>query len=69
MNYVYSGHNCKILFIGDTAQLPPVGLLLSPALDADLLQLRYQTEVESIELNEVVRQEENSGILLMQLNS
>lgn len=63
MNYVYSGHNCKILFIGDTAQLPPVGLLLSPALDADLLQLRYQTEVESIELNEVVRQEENSGIL------
>ncbi len=63
MHYVYSGHNCKILFIGDTAQLPPVGLLLSPALDADLLQLRYQADVNSIELNEVVRQAENSGIL------
>ncbi len=61
--YVYSGHNCKLILIGDTAQLPPVHLDLSPALDADKLSLNYNKEVIKLELDEVVRQAEDSGIL------
>ncbi|MFL1895135.1 ATP-dependent RecD-like DNA helicase [Aquimarina sp. 2-A2] len=64
MLYVYSGHNCKILFIGDTAQLPPVKLEVSPALDPDTLSLGFNKEVTQIELDEVVRQAEDSGILM-----
>ena len=63
MQYVYSGHQCKLLLIGDKAQLPPVKSDLSPALDADKLSLNFNKTVSSIELDEVVRQEENSGIL------
>ncbi len=63
MQYVYSGHHCKLLLIGDTAQLPPVKLDLSPALDPNTLALNYNKEVTKMELDEVVRQEENSGIL------
>ncbi|MDC6389948.1 AAA family ATPase [Maribacter sp. PR1] len=62
--FVYSGHNCKLLLIGDTAQLPPVHLELSPALDEDKLALNYNKEVERLELDEVVRQAEDSGILV-----
>ena len=61
--YVYSGHNCKLVLIGDTAQLPPVNLELSPALDEDRLHLNYNKEVRMIELDEVVRQQLDSGIL------
>lgn len=64
MMFVYSGHNCKLMLIGDTAQLPPVHLVLSPALDADKLSLNYNKEVVRLELDEVVRQEEDSGILV-----
>lgn len=64
MQFVYSGYNCKILFIGDSAQLPPVKLLISPALDPVLLENRYFSEVTHIELDEVVRQEQSSGILV-----
>ncbi|WP_298504600.1 ATP-binding domain-containing protein [uncultured Maribacter sp.] len=64
IQFVYSGHNCKLLLIGDTAQLPPVHLSLSPALDADKLSLNYNKEVVKLELDEVVRQAENSGILV-----
>lgn len=63
MKYVYSGDNCKLLFIGDTAQLPPVHLTVSPALDSRVLESHYSKEVVAIELNEVVRQHEDSGIL------
>ena len=63
MMFVYSGHKCKLLLIGDTAQLPPVHLVLSPALDADKLSLNYNKEVIQLELNEVVRQAGGSGIL------
>ncbi|WP_396600986.1 ATP-dependent RecD-like DNA helicase [Algibacter sp. R77976] len=63
MKYVYSGHNCKLLLIGDTAQLPPVKLDLSPALDERTLALNYDKEVTRMELDEVVRQELDSGIL------
>ncbi len=64
MQYVYSGHQCKLLLIGDTAQLPPVKLNLSPALNEDNLSLNYNKLVTKMELDEVVRQEQNSGILV-----
>jgi len=60
---VYSGKNCKIIFIGDTAQLPPIKLNVSPALEARILELEYHKDVTEIELDEVMRQHENSGIL------
>lgn len=63
MQYVYSGHHCKLLLIGDTAQLPPVKLDLSPALDENILALNYNKQVTKMELDEVVRQEQDSGIL------
>ena len=64
ISYVYSGTNCKMILLGDTAQLPPVNLDVSPALDTEMLALHYDKEVRSIELDEVMRQEENSGILI-----
>jgi len=64
ISYVYSGVKCKLVLIGDTAQLPPVKLSLSPALDAHKLALNYNKDVDEIELDEVMRQHENSGILL-----
>jgi len=63
MQYVYSGHQCKLLLIGDTAQLPPVKLDLSPALNENTLSLNYNKQVTKMELDEVVRQELDSGIL------
>ena len=63
ISYVYSGVDCKLLLIGDTAQLPPVHLDISPALNCDTLELNYDKEVKTIELDEVMRQEEGSGIL------
>ncbi|MGV8094819.1 MAG: ATP-dependent RecD-like DNA helicase [Mangrovibacterium sp.] len=60
--YVYSGHNCRLIVVGDTAQLPPVGMDISPALDLEELEL-YGLQVTEYELKEVVRQEQNSGIL------
>ena len=63
MSYVYSGHKCKLLLIGDQAQLPPVKMDLSPALDARNLQMQFDKTVKSIELDEVMRQAETSGIL------
>jgi hypothetical protein len=52
-----------MVLLGDTAQLPPVNLDISPALDTQTLSLNYNKEVEYIELDEVMRQEEDSGIL------
>lgn len=63
IQYVYSGHQCRLLLIGDKAQLPPVKSDLSPALNADSLELTYQKEVTAIEMTEVVRQAESSGVL------
>jgi exodeoxyribonuclease-5 len=63
ISYVYSGHECKLIFIGDTAQLPPVKLNISPALEADVLQYDYHKNITEIELDEVMRQHENSGVL------
>ncbi|MBT8186671.1 MAG: AAA family ATPase [Croceitalea sp.] len=66
--FVYSGHQCKLILIGDTAQLPPVRLDLSPALDEGRLSLNYNKEVTKIELDEVMRQGYESGILLNATN-
>ena len=63
INYVYSKPGCKLILIGDTAQLPPVGISLSPALDEQKLEV-HGFDVKYIELTEVIRQSENSGILL-----
>ena len=63
ITYIYSGSNCKMILLGDTAQLPPVNLDISPALNTDSLELNYDKKVDWIELDEVMRQELNSGIL------
>ena len=63
MQYVYSGFKCKLLLIGDKAQLPPVKSELSPALDQQILDMHYNKKVITMELDEVVRQEKDSGIL------
>jgi len=62
IEYVYTGNNCKLILIGDTAQLPPVGLSLSPALEKETLR-NYNLSVTEIILNQVVRQKKKSGIL------
>lgn len=61
MHYVKSGTRCKVIIVGDSAQLPPVGFSLSPALDVTRLQC--YGKVKDIELKEVVRQTNESGIL------
>ncbi|MDO7545546.1 MAG: ATP-dependent helicase, partial [Flavobacteriaceae bacterium] len=63
ITYVYSGHKCKLVLVGDVAQLPPVHLSLSPALNEETLQFNYSKTVPLITLNEVVRQAADSGIL------
>lgn len=55
--------NCALLFVGDTAQLPPVGSLDGPALKPNYLETNFGLKVSTIELKEVVRQEKKSGIL------
>lgn len=62
IQYVYSGEGCRLLILGDTAQLPPVGEELSPALSATMLA-GYGLEVMEANLTQVVRQAESSGIL------
>ena len=62
VQFVYSGTGCRLLLMGDTAQLPPVGEEQSPALFADALK-GYGLEVQEVDLTQVVRQEQQSGIL------
>lgn len=63
VQYVSSGDQCKLIFVGDPAQLPPVHLNISPALDLDELTQFHFDEVFSIQLDIVVRQAQGSGIL------
>ena len=63
MQYVDAGTNCKLLMVGDPAQLPPVHLDISPALDGDYLSREFNKEVVECSLEEVVRQKTGSGIL------
>ena len=62
MQYVYSCNGCRLLLVGDTAQLPPVGETVSPALSRTMLE-GYGMEVTELCLTQVVRQLEESGIL------
>jgi len=62
--FVQAGENCRLLFIGDAAQLPPVGLEYSPALDVEFLSKSYHLSIDTFELTEVVRQSRKSGILV-----
>ena len=63
LEYVFSGERCRLLLIGDTAQLPPVESSESPALDCDYLKAEFPLTVASYELTEVKRQALASGIL------
>lgn len=63
IDYVFSQEGNRLLLIGDTAQLPPVGTLESPALERDYLQGNFRADVQAIELTEVMRQDIDSGIL------
>ena len=62
MQFVYNSQNCRMMLIGDKAQLPPVGEDESPALMADVLRC-YGMKVYECDLNQVLRQSEESGIL------
>lgn len=62
VQYVYSGENCRLILMGDVAQLPPVMQTESPALNPEILR-GYNLKVQEITLTQVVRQSENSGIL------
>ncbi len=66
--YVYSGTNCKLILIGDTAQLPPVGSTDSPALNPNYLKNNFHLNIFLFELTEVARQRLESGILLNATN-
>ena len=63
VHYVTNGEKCKLIFVGDTAQLPPVNLGLSPALDEQELAAQFNATIYSITLEDVVRQQAESGIL------
>ena len=63
IEYVFSGSCCKLLLIGDSAQLPPVGLDISPAMDFDILKNSFSLTLATYEMKEVMRQALDSGIL------
>ena len=63
LSYVFSGENCRLLLIGDTAQLPPVESQESPALDCEYLKAQFPITAATFELTEVKRQALESGIL------
>jgi tRNA A37 threonylcarbamoyladenosine biosynthesis protein TsaE len=62
IQFVYNGRNCRMLLIGDRAQLPPVGEEEGPALMSEALR-EYGLHVHECDLNEVLRQSQESGIL------
>ena len=64
VDYVFEHATNRLILVGDNAQLPPVGSLKSPALEFDYLKDRFGMNAREVELDEVLRQEEDSGILL-----
>lgn len=68
VQYIYEKKNNKLLLIGDTAQLPPVNQSLSPSLDAAYLTSNFRCSVQEIELRQVMRQAQESGILMNATN-
>lgn len=63
IEFVYMGTNCKLILVGDAAQLPPVGSIMSPALDPEVLA-GTGFALQKCELRQVIRQSEGSGILM-----
>ncbi|MDN3202523.1 ATP-dependent DNA helicase [Algoriphagus sediminis] len=63
IRYVFMGEENRLLLVGDLAQLPPVGSILSPALDSGYLQRQFCLKAEQMELKEVMRQRLESGVL------
>ncbi|RXQ90418.1 DUF2075 domain-containing protein [Ancylomarina salipaludis] len=63
IDYVSAGVNCRLILIGDVAQLPPIGIDVSPALDPKELESCYNLTVKEVVLTQVLRQAEESGIL------
>lgn len=68
VDYVKEGKNCKLLFVGDLAQLPPVHSTNSPALDVDFLQSEFDLRVAKCSFDEVLRQDVDSGVLFNATN-
>ncbi|MDP4636222.1 MAG: AAA family ATPase, partial [Crocinitomicaceae bacterium] len=65
LEYVYSGKNCRLIFLGDEGQLPPVGSTESPALNVTYLKSTYSSlTIGEFKLTQVLRQADASGILL-----
>ncbi len=64
VEYIFEDATNKLILVGDNAQLPPVGSLRSPALQQDYLKEKFGLDVMHVELDDVVRQEVESGILL-----
>lgn len=62
IEYVYSGDNCRLILLGDTAQLPPVGTSVSPAMDVPTLK-QFGLRITRVVLTQTVRQGADSGIL------
>lgn len=63
VQFVFNDKKCKLILIGDTAQLPPIGLTVSPALEKEYMEQSYLKLCNEGFLSHVVRQSENSGIL------
>lgn len=63
IQYVRNGTNCTLLFVGDSAQLPPIGMLESPALNKEYIERKYGFHTTVYELTDVIRQSKMSGIL------
>lgn len=64
VNFVFEHNSNKMILVGDNAQLPPVGCIQSPGLELSYLKSSFGVDASEIELSEVVRQEQESGILL-----
>lgn len=63
IEFVFQGEDCRLVLVGDQAQLPPVGSDESPALDIEALRAGFYLTIADIQLTDVVRQEMDSGIL------
>lgn len=63
LRFIFNEHNCKLLIIGDIAQLPPIGVTESPALNPEYLERTYHKNIRYVSLTQVIRQAQDSGIL------
>lgn len=63
MDYIFSESSNRLILVGDNAQLPPVGQMVSPALESDFLLSSFKLDVQELVLTEVMRQQAESGIL------